>query len=79
MFDDVNDVIIRDKKYLLYPHQLKITEKSDLKAIVVHSYFKGGYWLIELKYKGQKLFVNHPNTLEKNKEIYFELENTAKK
>lgn len=79
LFDDVNDVIIRDKKYLLYPHQLKITEKSDLKAIVVHSYFKGGYWLIELKYKGQKLFVNHPNTLEKNKEIYFELENTAKK
>ena len=41
LFDDVNEFTIDGKTHLLYPHQIKVVEKSDKKAIVLNSYFKG--------------------------------------
>ena len=69
LFDDVNKIIIDEKKHLLYPHQIKIVEKSDIFATVLNSYFKGSYWLIEAEVENQIVFLNHFEELEKGKKI----------
>tara|TARA_R110002074_G_scaffold333504_2_gene503724 strand:+ start:517 stop:1440 length:924 start_codon:yes stop_codon:yes gene_type:complete len=69
LFDDVNEIIIDNKNHLLYPHQIKIVEKSDISAIVLNSFFKGSYWLIEAEVENQIVFLNHFEELEKGKEI----------
>ena len=69
LFDDVNEIIIDKKTVLLYPHQIKFVQKSELKATVLNSYFKGSYWLIEADFKGQKVFLNHSSQLKNSKEI----------
>ncbi len=73
LFDDVNEVIINKKTYLLYPHQLKIVENSEHKATIINSYFKGSYWLIKADFDGQKVFVNHSLDIKKGTKIFLEL------
>ena len=48
---------------IIYAHQISIIDHSDLKAHVKKSYFKGSYYLIEVEYNGQVLFVNHSTTI----------------
>lgn len=69
LFDDVNEIKIDNKAVLLYPHQIKIVEKSKFQATVLQSYFKGFYWLIEVEFEGQVLFLNYSFGLEKGEEI----------
>jgi ABC-type nitrate/sulfonate/bicarbonate transport system ATPase subunit len=69
LFDDVNEIIINDKTFLLYPHQIKIVNHSDKKAITLNSYFKGSYWLIEAEFESQKVFFNHLENLKKGENI----------
>lgn len=64
LFDDVNEIVIQGKKTLIYPHQIKIIENSGLKAQVQNSYFRGTYWLIELAYEGEKIYVNHDREIK---------------
>ena len=68
-YDDVNEIMIDGKTVLLYPHQIKIITKSDTKATVINSYFKGSYWLIEADFEDQKVFFNHSLKIEKQKEV----------
>ena len=58
---------------LLYPNQLKIVEKSKIKAQVIHSYFKGTNYLIEANLNGNIIFLEHNFKLKKNKIIYIEI------
>jgi ABC-type Fe3+/spermidine/putrescine transport system ATPase subunit len=74
LFDDVNELIIDGASILLYPHQLKIAEKSKHKAVVLSSYFKGDYWLIEAAFKEQKVFLKHHSILKKGIEITLSFE-----
>jgi ABC-type Fe3+/spermidine/putrescine transport system ATPase subunit len=69
LFDDVNEILINGKIVLLYPHQIKIVENSDHKAIVLSSYFKGSYWLIEADFEEKKVFFNHSLKLKKEEKI----------
>ena len=69
MFDDVNEVTIHNKEYLLYPHQIKIVANSDLKAFVLNSYFKGSYWLIEAEVENKIVFLQHDVSLERNLKV----------
>ena len=55
---------------ILYAHQLKVASKSDLKAVVKQSYFKGSHYLIEADLDGKKLFFEHFTFLALNTEIY---------
>lgn len=66
-FDDINTVFIDDKEELLFPHQIKIVEKSELKARVLNTYFKGFYWLIEVAFNEQVVYLNHHSALNKQK------------
>lgn len=69
LFDDVSEIKLKDKTILLYPHQIKLVENANIKAIVICSYFKGFYWLIEADFENQKVFFNHFCSIDKNKKI----------
>ena len=70
LFDDVNEITINNKTVLVYPHQIKVVENSNLKAIVLNSYFKGSYLLIEAEFNGQNVFFNHDSILDRGANIY---------
>ena len=59
---------------MLYPHQIKIVEYSTLKAVVINAYFKGGFWLIEMLYNNQKIFVHHNYFLATKSQVFLEIE-----
>ena len=72
LFDDVNELEIAGSKQLLYPHQIKIKKKSEIEVVVTNTYFKGFYWLIEVEYQQQKVFINHPTSKEVETKVYLE-------
>ncbi len=75
-FDDANEVFLNDKKELLFPHQIKIVEKSELKARVLNTYFKGFYWLIEVSFNEQIVYLNHHRALNKQEIVSLSIERT---
>jgi len=70
LFGDVNEMEIDGKTHLIYPHQLKVTEKSNLKVTVVHSYFRGNHYLIEAQYTNQTVFFESEVDFKKSSELY---------
>lgn len=59
---------------VVYSSQLKIEKKSELKAIVCRSYFKGNFYLIEAKLNNQSIFIEHSQELKKGLEISFSVD-----
>ena len=54
-----------DEKIIVFPHQLKISDKeTTLKVTVESSYFQGRHFLIEGNWNGKQLFFEHPGKLE---------------
>jgi iron(III) transport system ATP-binding protein len=81
LFDDINEVVLRDGNVLLYPHQIKIIDKSEdhttlleVEATVLNAYFKGSYWLIEAVFAGQIVFFNHATDLKNDAKIKLSFE-----
>jgi ABC-type Fe3+/spermidine/putrescine transport system ATPase subunit len=62
---------------VVYASQLKIVKKSVLKAIVCQSYFKGNFYLIEVKLNDQSIFIEHPKPLKKGLEISFSVDKNS--
>ena len=60
-------------KSIIYAHQLKVVNHSPLEAIVIHSYFKGQYYLIEAYLNEQTVFFEHHVLLEKNTIVYLKI------
>ncbi len=58
---------------IVYAHQVKIVEQSDLKAVVKRSYFNGDSWLIEVDYNSESLFIEHNCELQKENLIHFKI------
>ncbi len=58
---------------IVYAHQLKVTDTSQLKATVKHSYFKGHFYLIAADLNGDIIFFEHNNSLEKEKTVYLNI------
>jgi len=65
-FNMLNDQIV-------YAHQLRVVEDSDLKAVVKHSYFKGTSYLIEAEMNGEVLFLDHASDMPIGKAICLEI------
>ena len=65
-FNIINDVIV-------YAHQLKVIEQSQLKATVKNAYFKGNHYLIEADLDGNRVFFESEIELEEKKEIYLSI------
>lgn len=70
LFGDVNEIEIDGKTHLIYPHQLKVAEKSNFKVTVVNSYFRGNHYLIEAKYNNQTVFFESEVDFDTNSDIY---------
>jgi len=69
LFDDVNEIYLEGEKRLLYPPQIKISEKSTHKATVIRSYFKGFYWLIEARFNSQIIFFQNFEKIASKEEV----------
>ncbi|WP_445733547.1 ABC transporter ATP-binding protein [Mariniflexile sp.] len=65
-FDEFNEL---ENLGIVYAHQLKKVNTSNLKAIVKQSYFKGQYYLIEADLNGKTVFFEHGTGLEKGLSI----------
>ena len=70
LFGDVNEIEIDGVVQFIYPNQLQITKKSELKVQVTKSYFQGNKYLIEGNYNDQKIFFETENELSTGNEIY---------
>ncbi len=56
LFGDVNQIHIDGKIMLLFPHQLKVVDSSDLKVNVRNNFFKGSHYLVESEFDSQVVF-----------------------
>ncbi len=70
LFGDVNEIEIEGKTEFIYPHQVMIVYKSDIKVAVISSYFQGSYYLIEAKYKNEILFFENSDYLSEGETVY---------
>ena len=70
LFGDVNEIEIDGKIELIYPDQLNIVEKSDLKVEVVKSYFFGSHYLIEANNIDKAIFFESEKELATGTIIY---------
>jgi len=75
LFGDVNEFVFNGKQYLIYPHQLKITNNSDLLAEVQFSFFRGNQYLIEAKVEHQILFFESDKELETGSKVFLTITN----
>ena len=65
-FNEINDKIV-------YAHQLKIDDKSNLMAIIKQSYYKGNYYLIEADLIGEIVFFEHHSALKIGLEVFISI------
>ena len=60
-------------KEIVYANQLKVVAKSNLKAVVIQSYYKGHYYLTEGISNKAKIYFEHPVELKKNASVFIEI------
>lgn len=59
LFGDVNQIQTDGKIMLLFPHQLKVVDSSDLKVTVKNIFFKGSHYLVESEFDNQAVFFEN--------------------
>ncbi|MDP3313872.1 ABC transporter ATP-binding protein [Lutibacter sp.] len=82
-FNDINEIPLIEidaettslKAILAYPNQLKVVKKSNLKATVLNSYFKGYCFLIEAKLKRTIIFFEHTKAINEGEKVFLEIKN----
>ncbi|MGM5469086.1 ABC transporter ATP-binding protein [Flavobacteriaceae bacterium LMO-SS05] len=62
-----------DTHGIVYAHQLKVVENSDLKVLVTHSYFNGKNYLIEAVLGSNSVYFEHHTAIKKNSVIYLKV------
>ena len=70
---DIDSKLISKETILVYPNQIKVVEKSAIKVTVISSYFKGVYYLIEVKLNNYTLFLEHTSSLKKGENVFIEI------
>ncbi len=73
LFGDINEIKINGELKLVYPSQLEIVSKSDLKVVVQNCYFRGNFYLIEAKSENGIIYFEHNEGLMIDSKIYLEL------
>jgi len=84
-FDEINKIplseidtnITSKNTILLYPNEIKLTEKEGLKATVVSSFFKGSHYLIEALLNKTTVFLEHNTSLKKDTQIFIKIDAEA--
>lgn len=81
LFDEVNEIPLHllevsvkdERKILVYPHQLEVVEKSNLKVKIKNSFFKGNGYLIEAFFENQLLYFESIKEIEPEKFVFIAL------
>jgi ABC-type Fe3+/spermidine/putrescine transport system ATPase subunit len=81
LFGEVNEIPLylleasKDKEstILVYPHQLEMVLKSDLKVKISKSFFKGNGYLVEASFDNQFLYFESIKDIEKGKSVFLAL------
>lgn len=81
LFDEVNEISLHllevsvkdERKILVYPHQLEVVEKSNLKVKIKNSFFKGNGYLIEAIFENQLLYFESIKEIEPEKFVFIAL------
>lgn len=81
LFDEVSEIStnllnsddISNEKILVYPHQLKVVEQSDLQVKVITSYFKGNHYLIEAQSQEAKVYFNSLQGIPEKEDVFLVL------
>jgi len=80
-FNEINEIKLSEidlkltskESILVYPNQIKVVKKSELKATVISSYFKGNHYLVEAKLNGKIIYFEHENKINKGEEVYIDI------
>jgi len=80
-FNEINEIPLFEidetstlkKTILLYPNELRISNKNGLKATIITSYFKGSHYLIEAVLKNSTILFEHSTALKKDAQILLEV------
>ena len=78
LFGDINEVILKSilpketsrKLILLYPHEIKQVNTSEIKIEVLASYFKGSNFLIKASLKNQVIYFENDEELVVGREVF---------
>lgn len=81
LFGEVNEIPVgflkpydnQNEIRLVYPYQLKLVKKSDLKVTIKQCYFKGNHFLVEAFFGNQTLFFENPSELDMGTNVYLGL------
>jgi ABC-type Fe3+/spermidine/putrescine transport system ATPase subunit len=82
LFGEVNELKLsqlidleddEDVALLLYPHQLKVVDNANMKAVVKQCYFKGSHYLVKAAFERRAIFFEHDSELELNQEVFLML------
>ena len=74
LFGNVNEIEIEGKIRFIYPHQIKVVEKSNFKVKIIHSYFRGSHYLIEAEYNNEIMFFENLFFLPLSSEVYLSID-----
>ncbi|EAR02880.1 ABC transporter ATP-binding protein [Maribacter sp. HTCC2170] len=58
------------RRIIVYAHEFRVSEKSGLEVEVKRSFYKGGYYMIQGIYEGQKIHFNHSIALEPELKVF---------
>ena len=81
LFDEVNEISkqLLDSNgsdtdtILVYPHQLQVVEKSNLKVKIQNAFFKGNGYLIEAVFENQLIYFENPQQFSPNEFVFLAL------
>jgi ABC-type sulfate/molybdate transport systems ATPase subunit len=76
LFGDVNEISIDGKTKFVYPNQLRVVQKSNLKVTVQNTYFRGSHFLIESKTNTDVIFFNSNYEINQNTAVFLEIIDT---
>ncbi len=58
------------RRIIVYAHEFRVSGKSGLEVEVTHSFYKGGYYMMEGIYEDQKIYFNHSSAIEPEKKVF---------
>lgn len=73
LFGDVNEIEINGKLQLIYPHQLVIVAQSAIEATVLHSYYRGNFYLVEATFQNTILYFESHSSFEKGAKVFLQI------
>ena len=81
LFGDINEIPLNKliegekskKRILLYPHEIKAVENSEISVNVLQSFFKGKDYLIKADLKGTEILFEHKTDLKKSETVFLEI------